>query len=415
MAISVGERFWRRRLQNTFTALRHRNYRLWFIGQVVSLMGTWMQMTAQGFLVFELTHSAAYLGYVAFAAGIPPWLFMLYAGVVADRVSRKRLLMITQSSMMVLALILAALTLLGIVEAWHIVILAFLLGIANAFEAPARQAFVLELVDHEDLTNAIALNATMFNSASAVGPAVAGIVYAAFGPAWCFAINGISFSAVIFALALMRPKPQPPSERGRSAFAELGEGLRFVVSHRHVRVLVGMVTVVTLFGVSIVTLIPAWAVRVLDGDALTNGFLQSARGIGAVFGALAIASLGRFNYRGRVLTAGSLLLPLSLLAFSRIHEQTPSVFMIGVVGIGLIMTFNLCNSLVQTLSPDPLRGRVMGIYSLSFFGFMPIGGLLAGTIADRIGEPTTVLAFAAVLLGFTLAIRVFQPDLSRLP
>jgi MFS family permease len=414
MASSAGRGFWRRRLQNTFTALRHRNYRLWFIGQVVSLMGTWMQMTAQGFLVFELTHSAAYLGYVAFAAGIPPWIFMLYAGVVADRVSRRRLLMITQSSMIVLALILATLTFLGVVQAWHIVILAFLLGIANAFEAPARQAFVLEMVDHEDLTNAIALNATMFNSASAVGPAVAGITYAAFGPAWCFAINGVSFSAVLIVLGMMRLEPHTPTPGGRSAVAELGEGLRFVISHPHVRTLVGLVSVVTVFGVSIVTLIPAWAVRVLGGDALTNGFLQSARGIGAVIGALAIASLGRFAFRGRLLTLGSIAVPLSLLAFSQIRTEALSILAIAVVGVALLMIFNLCNSLVQTLSPDELRGRVMGIYSLGFFGFMPIGGLLAGTVAEGIGEPMTVVIFALILLAFTLAIRALQPDLSRL-
>jgi len=270
-------------------------------------------------------------------------------------------------------------------------------------------------VDHEDLTNAIALNATMFNGASAVGPAIAGITYAAFGPAWCFAINGISFAAVLVALAMMRPKPQPSTVRGRSAAAELGEGLRFVVTHPHVRALVGLVTVVTVFGVSIVTLIPAWAVRVLGGDAITNGFLQSARGIGAVFGALAIASLGRFAYRGRLLTAGSIVLPLSLLVFSRIQTEILSVIAIAAVGVGLIMTFNLCNSLVQTLSPDSLRGRVMGIYSLAFFGFLPIGGLLAGTVADQIGEPMTVAICAATLLAFTLAIRIFQPGLSRLP
>jgi MFS family permease len=373
-----------------------------------------MQMTAQGFLVFELTQSPAYLGYVAFAGGIPPWVFMLYAGVVADRVSRQRLLMITQSAMMALALVLAALTFLGIVAAWHIVILAFLLGIANAFEAPARQAFVLELVDHEDLTNAIALNATMFNSASAVGPAVAGVVYAVFGPGWCFTVNGISFVAVLVVLVMMRLEPQPPRERGRSAAAELREALGFVLRNPHVRTLVVLVTLVTLFGVSIITLIPAWAVRVLGGDAITNGFLQSARGIGAVVGALAIASLGRFAFRGRVLTLGSFALPFLLLAFSQIRIELLSVVAIAAVGAALVAIFNVSNSLVQTQSPDPLRGRVMAIYSLAFFGFMPIGGLLAGTVAEAIGEPMTVVICALILLAITLGIRIFEPGVRRL-
>jgi MFS family permease len=414
MTRTVGQRFWTRHFRNTFTALRYRNYRLWFAGQVVSLMGTWMQMTAQGFLVFELTRSAAYLGYVSFAAGIPPWLFMLYAGVVADRVSRQRLLMVTQSSMMGLALILASLTFLGLVEAWHIVILAFLLGIANAFEAPARQAFVLELVDREDLTNAIALNATMFNAASAVGPAVAGILYAAFGPAWCFTINGVSFIAVLVALALMRLQARAASPRGRSALADLGEGLRFALTSPDVRAIIGLVTMVSVFGVSMVTLIPAWAVRVLGGDATTNGFLQSARGIGALLGALVIASLGRFTFRGRLLVAGSLALPITLLVFSQVRSEVLSVATLAAVGAGLIVTFNLCNSLVQTLAPDGLRGRVMGIYSLAFFGFLPIGGLLAGVVAERIGEPLTVVIGGAVLLAYTVVTRFVQPGLNDL-
>ncbi len=415
MAITAGEPFWRARFRNTFTALRYREYRLWFAGQVVSLMGTWMQMTAQGYLVFELTHSAAYLGYVAFAAGIPPWLFMLYAGVVADRVSRRRLMLITQSAMMVLASVLASLTFLGVVQAWHIVILAFLLGVANAFEAPARQAFVLELVDREDLTNAIALNATMFNGASAVGPAVAGVAYALYGPGWCFTINAISFIAVLIALGLMRPKAQPVTTPGGSVVAELREGLRFVVRDPNVRILISLVTVVSVFGVSFVTLIPAWAVRVLGGDATTNGFLQSARGLGALMGALLIASLGRFTFRGRLLTVATFLFPAALLVFSQIRLEPLSVAAVVVVGAGLIMTLNLCNSLVQTLAPDPLRGRVMGIYSLAFFGFLPVGALLAGTVADHIGEPLTVVCGASALLAYAVWTRIFQPRVAGLP
>src|SRR5215210_4691678 len=192
--------FW----QRTFAALQYPNYRLWFQGQLVSMVGTWMQITAQGFLIFQLTHSTAYLGYVGFAGGVPSLLFMLFGGVIADRVARRKLLVITQSTMMLLALILAALTFAQLVQPWHIVLLALALGTANAFDAPAAQAFVLELVDRQELTNTIALNASLFNLATVVGPTVAGLTYAAFGAAWCFTLNGLSYVSVIVALLLMR-------------------------------------------------------------------------------------------------------------------------------------------------------------------------------------------------------------------
>ncbi|MGQ9534546.1 MAG: MFS transporter [bacterium] len=194
--------FW----NNTFLALRYHNYKLWFFGQLVSLFGTWMQTTAQGFFIYELTQSSAYLGYVGFAAGLPTWIFMLYAGVLADRIPRKRIMIITQTVMMCLAFILAFLVFLKVVQPWHIILLAACMGIANAFDAPARQAFVRELVEPEALTNAIALNSAMFNTAIALGPAMGGFIYAAFGPAWCFTINGITFIAVISALVSIRIK-----------------------------------------------------------------------------------------------------------------------------------------------------------------------------------------------------------------
>src|SRR5437773_6836739 len=198
----------------TFASLKHRNYRLWFTGNLVSLFGTWMQATAQGYLVFQLTNSPAYLGYVGFAAGVPAWMFTLYGGVIADRMSRRTLMLITQTSMMILAFVLAGLVFAGLVRPWQIVTLAFLLGVANAFDGPARLAFVVELVDREDLTNAIALNATMFNLATATGPAMAGLTYALIGPAWCFMLNGLSFTASITALLRMKlPPPKPATKR----------------------------------------------------------------------------------------------------------------------------------------------------------------------------------------------------------
>src|SRR5215210_1109401 len=223
--------------QRTFTALRSPNYRLWFQGQLVSMVGTWMQITAQGFLVFQLTHSTAYLGYVGFAAGVPSLLFMLFGGVIADRVARRKLLVITQSTMMLLALILAALTFAQLVQPWHIVLLALALGTANAFDAPAGQAFVRELVDREELTNAIALNASLFNLATVVGPTVAGLTYAAFGAAWCFTLNGLSYVSVIVALLLMRLPARVAAPRSGSALTQVQEGLRYTLGHPLLRTL----------------------------------------------------------------------------------------------------------------------------------------------------------------------------------
>jgi MFS family permease len=272
----------------TFAALKHPNYRLWFAGQLVSLFGTWMQTTAQGYLVYQLTGSPVYLGYVGFAAGVPSWLFMLYGGLTADRMSRRKLLILTQTFMMLLAFTLAALVSTGLVQPWHIISLAFLLGTANAFDAPARQAFVRELVERDDMTNAIALNSSMFNMAAVIGPAVAGITYALFGPAWCFTINGLTFIAVISALLLMRIHVGPVHERMQSAFQEILTGFRYVAGEPVIRILIVNLAVVSLFGLGFITLMPAWSVDVLGGNASTNGYLFSARGSGALTGALMI-------------------------------------------------------------------------------------------------------------------------------
>lgn len=400
---------------HTFAALRSRNYRLWFFGQMVSLFGTWMQTTAQGFLVFQLTHSPVYLGYVAFASGIPTWLFMLYAGVVADRMSRRRLLLVTQTAMMILAFILAGLTFLKLVQPWHIILLAFGLGVANAFDAPARQAFVLEMVEREDLTNAIALNSTMFNSATAFGPAIAGVTYALFGPAWCFTINGISFLAVIAALlAMMNLNPQPIQEEQNSVLVDLKEGLSYVLSHPMIRTLIGLVGMTTLFGISFATLIPAWTIRILHGNASVNGLLFSARGLGALISALSIASLGRFKFKGKLLTLGTFAFPVGLLAFALVRRTPLSLLALVGVGWASILIFNLANTLVQTLASDKLRGRVMSVYSFTFFGFMPVGGLLAGAVAEKAGEPATVILWSLILLGSAASIWIFLPKIREL-
>jgi MFS family permease len=399
--------------KQAFTALKYPNYRLWFWGQMFSLFGTWMQSTALAFFVFQLTHSTAYLGYVGFATGIPTWMFMLFAGVIADRISKRTLIVITQTSMMLLAFFLATITFLRIVQAWHILIIAALLGVANAFEAPARQAFVLDLVELPDMTNAIALNSAMFNTATAIGPAVAGVVYAVFGPAWCFMINGLSFIAVIIPLVLMKFKAFVPRTTQNSAVADLKEGLRYVARHPLVRTIIGQVAVVSLFGIAYVTLLPAWAVKMLGGDAKTNGFLYSARGLGALTGALLIASLGRFKFRGKLLTAGTIAMPIVLLIFSFVRWTPLSLLLLFCAGLSMILIFNLSNALVQTFAPNELRGRVMSVYSLVFFGSMPIAALGIGTTAHILGERTAVIMGASIMLLAVALVSVFFPQLRR--
>ncbi|MGW8249068.1 MAG: MFS transporter [Anaerolineales bacterium] len=405
----------RRRIsaRGTFAALQYPNYRLWFYGQMVSLMGTWMQTTAQGYLIYELTKSPVYLGYVGFAAGLPSWMFMLYGGVVADRMSRRNLLIITQASMMMLAFILAGLTFTGLVQPWQIIVLAFLLGVANAFDAPARISFVTELVDRKDLTNAIALNATMFNTATAVGPAVSGLVYAAVGPTLCFVINGASFLAVIYALIRMKIQPHAPLAVRKSALKDIQDGFRYVRSQVVVRTIIFSVLILGLFGLSFITLMPAWAVDVLGGDATTNGYLQSARGIGALTGALVLAAISGTVAKGKLISWGGFIFPGLLMVYSLLNVLPLSLLLLFGIGFWFIFFINTSNALVQSLVPDELRGRVMSIYTLVFFGFMPIGALLAGGAGERIGEQATVFIGALVLLIFAVLVWWRVPSLRR--
>ena len=401
-------------LNAAFMSLQHRNYRLWFTGQLASLIGTWMQTTAIGFLVFQLTHSSAYLGYVGFAAGLPTLLLTLLGGVASDRMPRRTLLLITQNSMMALAFILSFLTFFHIVQPWHLLIIAFCGGIANAFDAPARQSFVRELVPPEDITNAIALNATMFNSALAVGPAVAGITYAAFGPGICFMINGVSFLAVIIALSMMRLQPFVKVQKLNSTLKDLKTGLRYVISHDTIGILIVIVAISNIFGMGYMTLFPAWAVNILHGDSSTLGFLQSSRGFGSLIAALTIASFGRFRSKGRLLTIGSFVFPIFILLFSFTRILSISILMLIGAGWGFMALLNMCNALVQTHVADELRGRVMSVYAMSLMGMMPIGSLLCGTLAEATSVTTTVAFCGIVELLFATWIYFRVPRIRKL-
>jgi MFS family permease len=397
-------------LSSTFSAFRHYNYRLWFIGQLISVVGTWMQNTAQGYLVYTLTGSPAYLGIVGFVSGIPSWMFMLYGGLVADRVSRRTMLIITQMVMMILAFILAGLVFLKIVQPWHILVLSFLLGVANAFDTPARQSLVVDLVSREDMTNAIAFNATMFNAGAIVGPAIGGIIYALTGPGWCFTINGISFIAVIIALALMQIKPIPVPPRKSSAFHAIREGFRYVRGERLVLTLSISVFIFNIFGFGLMTLMPAWAVQILKGDVTTNGLMLSARGVGAVIGGLIIAALANRGFRGRMWSWCSFLMPLLMIGFAMTRSLPLALFLLGMMGFSLVTIMNNSNAMVQSRVPDELRGRVMALYSLMFMGGGPVGALIIGTVAGWTNEPLTAILCAAALLVFAAAIWFYRPE-----
>lgn len=400
-------------LHGTFAALKHYNYRLYFIGMTVSMMGTWMQTTAQGYFIYELTNSTTYLGLVVFMGGISTWLFTLIGGAVADRIPRRKLILSMQTSMMILAFILGALTFSNAVQPWHLLVLAFLLGAANAFDVPARISFVLELVAHDDMTNAIAWNSTVQNIASLIGPSLAGFTYAAFGAAWCFTINGISFIAMIIALLLMRIEYAPQDIHSSKAFTDITEGIRYIFSSRLILSLTGAIGLVNILCFGLLNLLPAWVTDVLHGDEVTNGLLFSARGFGALICALVLASLVKYKIRGKLWIIGFLVTPVALFIFALVRWIPLSLAMMVVIGWSLMMITNNANAMIQSEIPNALRGRVTSFFVLVYNGAIPIGALLGGVATQRVGAPITIIVSAVILLFFALVAWFFFPDIRR--
>lgn len=398
------------RVPPTFASLRYRNYRLWFTGQGFSLMGTWMQSVAQGWVVYELTGSRFALGFVSFMGTIPTLFFMLPAGVIADRIPKRHLLLATQITLMLLAFTLAGLAASGVLQFWHIALVAFLSGIANSFDAPARQSLAVELVeDRKDLMNAIALNSTMFNLARVVGPAIGGIVLASLGPAWCFGLNGLSFLAVIFALLAMNIKDTAYASSSEPLFRQLAEGLRYILKNRVAQMIVLIVGISTLFGFSYSTLMPAYAADILKVGEKGLGFLNTAVGLGALCGSLLVASLSRLPRKGWLLLAGSLLFPSALLLFAFSRSYLFSLAILVLVGVGFVTQNSTGNTILQSVVPDNLRGRVMAVFSFMFFGMTPFGSLLAGSIAQAFGPVAGVAFGAGVNLLFSLTVLLLVP------
>lgn len=384
------------RLPSVLRALRHRNYQLFFGGQLISLIGTWMQTVAQSWLVYRLTGSAVLLGFVGFSSQIPVFLLAPLGGSVADRFHRRRILVATQTAAMLLAFILAALTLSGRVQVWHIFALAACLGVTNAFDIPTRQAFVVDLVGREDLINAIALNSSMFNGARMIGPAVAGLLVDALGEGWCFFANAVSYLAVIAGLLLMSMTARTYVPLPGSALASIIEGFRYVKRTGPIRALLLLLGLVSLMGIPYVVLMPIFADQILHGGPRGLGILMSAIGLGALAGALLLAAKKGIRGLGRWIVFATAGFGLSLILFSLSRSFWLSAALLLPVGFSIMVEMASSNTLVQSLVPDSLRGRVMAVYSMMFMGMAPFGSLLAGALAHRFGAPATV-AFGGVI------------------
>jgi len=386
----------------TLSALQYPNFRLYFIGQLISLSGSWMQIIAQGWLVFNLTQSELWLGIVACAAGLPSLVLSPFAGVVVDRFPRRNILLFSQTMQMILALTLAALTFANIVQVWHIVMLAFLLGITNAIDAPSRQTIIADLVDKQHLTSGIALNSIMFNASRVVGPAAAGIALTQVGPAWCFLLNGLSFLAVIAMLLIMQIN-QNVSRIGNFAPLErLKEGLRFSRHHATIAPLLLLAITASLFTINIQTLLPAFADLVLHSPKAAYAAMSTAVGAGAVVAAVLMAALGRRFGRGRVVFAMTFFVPIIGIVVSRTANADLAALLMGLFGFGIILQFVTVNTLIQSEVPDEFRGRVMSLYTLTWFGVAPFGALGLGVIAQIIGTPPAMLIYT--LLGGILGV-----------
>jgi MFS family permease len=394
---SAGSTSW---LPATLRALQHRNFQLFFGGQLISLIGTWMQSVAESWLVYRLTGSSLLLGATGFASQFPVFLVAPFGGIVADRHNRHRVVIATQAASMVLALILAILTLTGLVRIWHIFVLAALLGVVNAFDLPARQSFIVDMVGKEDLINAIALNSSMFNAARVIGPAVAGILVARIGEGWCFFANGVSYIAVIAGLFLMRaPRPYYLGSSA-SPLEHFIEGFRFVWGTAPIRALLLLLGLVSLVAMPYTVLMPIFADRVLHGGARGLGILMGATGVGALLGALTLAT--RQGVRGLgswiAYSCGGFGVSLILFSLSRIFWLSAALLL--PVGFCMMLQMSSSNTLIQAMVPDQLRGRVMAMYAMVFMGLAPFGALFGGALANHLGAPRTVtLGAAAAVLG----------------
>jgi MFS family permease len=374
-------------------ALDHRNYRLFFSGQSVSLIGTWMTRIATSWLVYRLTNSAFLLGVVGFAGQIPSFLLAPFAGVLVDRWNRHHLLVATQALAMAQSLALATLTLTGVVKIWHVIVLSAFQGVINAFDMPARQAFVVEMVDRrEDLSNAIALNSSMVNAARLLGPSLAGVIIAAVGEGWCFMLDGVSYLAVIASLLLMwLPRAVAVQIEEEDLFRQIREGWRYIIGFPPIRNMLLLLALVSLVGMPYTVLMPVFATEILGGGPYTLGWLMAASGVGALMGALFLAARKTVLGLGKFIPMMAAAFGVGLIAFSFSRALWLSLLLMVVTGLGFMVQMAVSNTLLQTIVEEDKRGRVMSFYAAAVMGTTPFGSLLAGLVAARIGAPYTLL------------------------
>jgi MFS family permease len=414
--MKIGQNFYKNNgLKTVLYSLRYRNYRLFFAGQSISLVGTWMQMVAISWLVYHLTNSALLLGLVGFFSQIPSFVLSPFTGVFIDRWNRHRILVITQTLSMLQAFALAFLTLTGTINILSIILLSLSLGLINAFDMPARQAFVIEMVEKkEDLPNAIALNSSLVNVARFIGPAVAGLLVAAVGEGYCFLINGISYAAVIIALLAMKVNKIPKRVSINNISKEIKEGFKYSFGFAPIRSILLLLGLVSLIGMPYTVLMPIFAKDILHGGANTLGFLMSAAGIGALVGGIYLASRKSILGLGKILTFATGIFGLGLIIFAFSKNLYFSLSMMLMSGFGMLLQIAASNTLLQTITEDDKRGRVMSFFTMAFMGMSPFGNLIAGAMADKIGAPNTVLISGVICIIGAIIFLTKLPSLRKI-
>ena len=402
-------------VKQVFRALNNRNYRLFFFGQGVSLIGTWMQTIALGWLVYRITHSPFLLGMVGFAGQLPMLFLTPFAGVLSDRWQRRRVLVVTQCLAMLQALALACLTLTGLIQVWHLMVLAVYLGVVNSFDMPTRQAFTLEMVDRkEDLANAIALNSSVFNASRLIGPTIAGILISLVGEGLCFLFNGVSYIAVVVALLSMRLAPPQAPTSEKSLVKNLRVGLRYAFGFLPIRNILLLLALVSLVGMPYTILMPVFAKDILGGGAHTLGVLMAGTGVGALVGTIYLAARNSVVGLGKTIPLATACFGVGLIGFSFSRHMLFSMPLIAVAGFGMMVSMAASNTILQTIAEEDKRGRLMSLYAMAFAGMAPFGSLLAGTLSTRIGAPRTLTLGGVACLAGAGLFAVQLPQLRAL-
>jgi MFS family permease len=403
-------------ISHTFRAMRHRNFRLFFWGQLISVIGVWMQSTALQWLVYRITGSQTSLGLVTFISFLPVLILSLFMGVIVDKFPRRKILLITQSWYMLGAFILAALTWSGLIQYWQILVLSFMLGIGSALDMPARQAFVTEMVDDDknDLLNALSLNSSIFNIARIIGPAIGGLIVAALGEAPTFAINGLSYLAVIAALLLMRIKPPQSSESTESNLDQMREGFRYLAGEKDILGLVTMVAIYSFVGFGSLTLVPVFAKDILKIGVTGFGQMLSWQGVGALIGGAILIFFGDQFHKGKLLYFSRVLIGPVILGIALSRTPWISMALMTVMGYSLITQLVITNTMIQIIVPDDLRGRVMSTYTWALGGFYPLGSLLMGFLGDQIGAPTAAMISGGGCILIIALNQAFFPSIHKL-